>query len=239
MGLEFDSNIQFNNLGLGNSSKLPKFYKAPDISAEFDLLEASKKLSKKSNTPKKLKNSSKTYGKNSIIELQSEKTDKTTNANETKKAGKKKVSGKNKPAYTINDLPEAKQVKKLRKKIDNLKASNGLTYKQACEIYDRIYAKYVPKAKPTGIANGVFDQEFENAHNPHLKRGIVSNGVLDYISYELNPETLAPDDKLEFTRARAAIDEIRKNNSALFAEEKAIDPFGIFKWADERAAKNA
>jgi len=119
----------------------------------------------------------------------------------------------------------SKGLSKTENKTDNLKASNGMTYKEAKATMKAIEQKYLTKSGDK--LNG----------NPYLKRvkdpspEVPGKPGMTYsvyrFHYEVDANALPEPDRTDYIKAKAAVEEIERNNSALFAEKKLNDPFGL------------
>lgn len=113
---------------------------------------------------------------------------------------------------------------KAREKLDNIKASNGMTYKEAKAKMAEIEQKYMSMSKDDGFG-GVFSR----SNNKYLKKvqdpsPTDSNGgtlAVYRFHYEVDGNAIPEPDKTEYRKAKAAVEEIERNNSALVSDAKS------------------
>ena len=116
---------------------------------------------------------------------------------------------------------------KAKEKLDAIKASNGITYKEAKAKMKEIEDKYFAMSK---------DDLWGQESNPYLKRVQdkdkykTDGGSTLWIyafHYEINEDVLPEPDKTEYRRAKAAVEEIERNYSALVSDAKGVFNFNI------------
>ena len=150
------------------------------------------------------------------------------------KIGGKKLS-------KTGDIDVADALKKLGKtgksesakaceKLDNIKASNGMTYKEAKAKMKEIDQKYRSMSGDDGWG-GIFSHR----KNKYLKQVQDPSpdlpgrpGITDMLyrfHYEVDGNAIPEPDKTEYRKAKAAVEEIERNNSALVSD--ANSGFGL------------
>ena len=110
--------------------------------------------------------------------------------------------------------PTAEQ-QKAQEELNNKKASNGLTYIDAQTTMKEITHKYE--------LLGGENNWLEGKTNPYMMKVDNSrdSGTLLYMfHYEIDPDKLPPEDRKAYLKAKAAVEEIERNNSALLEETR-------------------
>ncbi|MBQ8459531.1 hypothetical protein IJ541_05450 [bacterium] len=121
---------------------------------------------------------------------------------------------------------------KAREKLDNIKASNGMTYKEAKAKMKEIEQKYLSMSGDDGWG-GIFSHR----KNKYLKEvqdpspEVPGHPGMTYSVYryhfEVDGNALPEPDKTEYRKAKAAVEEIERNNSALVSDAKSDFGFNI------------
>ena len=117
---------------------------------------------------------------------------------------------------------------KAREKLNNIKASNGMTYKEAKATINELEQKYMAMSKDDG-----FGRTFSHANNKYLKKvqdpsPKTSDGktlAVYRFHYEIDENALSGPDKTAYRKAKAAVEEIERNYSALVSD--AYSDFGL------------
>ena len=111
---------------------------------------------------------------------------------------------------------QSDDVNAAREKLNNMKASNGLTYKDAKAKMQEITDKYASKDKGDPFAEKnnpymkmVEDEPPRDPNNPNITFSVYR------FHYEIDPNKLPEPDRTDYLRAQAAVEEIETNNSSL------------------------
>jgi len=98
-----------------------------------------------------------------------------------------------------------------REKLNKIKASNGLTYKEARATLQEIENKY----KKIGGADMLANKYFKQVQDPSPTGPNGEEYHVYRFHYDIDVNKLPEPDRTNFKRAQAAVEEIERNNSAL------------------------